>query len=419
MPSFTSSLRELKCPPQIASTLVGILFIYDPLLGAGYQLAERSASGLGRAFSGEAAIGDDASILGSNPAGMSLLDDQSFAFGSTAILPSIDVSGNTRIGTAEDRDVISDAYVPYFYYSRKVTENLKIGFGSYVTYGLESEYSKTFASSAVVEHSALRSVNLNPAISYRLTDKWTIGGGFNALYADGEITSRRPGLGTSLFELEGDDWGYGYNLGLLYEHSPQTRVGLHFRSSIKLSLKGDADIGAGFGAFPPGNYPASLEVELPDSLELSLYHELNERWAIHGDFLWTNWSKFEDFNPMVNPLIDGFYATRENWHDTLRISIGATYQYSDVLTFRTGLAFDESPVDTQYRTLRIPDSDRVWLSIGASYKLSDSYTLNLGYTRIFSSEVSIGRKPNGNEDAFQGSADGDADLFSIGLSGRF
>ena len=419
MSLLTSSPREWKGHQFLASAIVGLLFIADPLSGAGYQLAERSAIGLGRAYSGESAIGDDATILGSNPAGMSLLDDHSFAFGASAFLPSVDVSGDTPFGTVEDRDVISDAQIPYLYYSRKLNENLHVGFGAFVTYGLESEYSQSFASSAVVEHSTLRTINLNPALSYRLNEKWSVGAGFNALYADGEITSLRPGVGTSLFELQGDDWGYGYNLGVLYEHSPQTRLGLHFRSAVKLSIQGDAEIGAGFGAFPVGNYPASLEVELPDSLELSLYHELTDRWAIHGDLLWTNWSKFEDFNPMVNPLIDGFYATKENWNDTLRISIGATYQYNDALTLRTGLAFDESPVDTKYRTLRIPDSDRIWASIGASYKLSDSYTLDLGYTHVFGSAENIGRKPNGNEDTFQGSADGDADLFSIGLSGRF
>lgn len=45
-------------------------------LGAGFQLQERSASGLGRAFSGEAAMADDASVLASNPAGMLLLADE-------------------------------------------------------------------------------------------------------------------------------------------------------------------------------------------------------------------------------------------------------------------------------------------------------------------------------------------------------
>jgi len=398
---------------------MGFLFIASPLCGAGFQLGERSTTGLGRAFSGESVIGENATILGSNPAGMSLLDDHSLAFGSSAILPSLDVSGTTPFGAAGDRDVIADAFISYAYYSQKVNEQIHFGFGAYTTYGLESGYSETFANSAVVEFSTLRSVNLNPALSYKPGKQWTIGAGFNALFAEGEISSRRPGVGTQLFQLTGDDWGYGYNIGVLYEHSPETRIGLHYRSSIDLALKGEAEIGTGFGAFPAGVLPASLTIELPDSLELSLYHELDEQWAVHADILWTHWSQFEDFNPLVNPLIDDFLATRENWNNTFRFALGTTYQWSDSLTLRTGVAYDESPVETLFRTLRIPDADRIWASFGASYHLSKSYTIDLGYTHIFSSSVDINRKPSGNEDTFQGSAGGDADLLSLGISGRF
>ncbi|MFT6862640.1 MAG: hypothetical protein ACJAVK_001199 [Akkermansiaceae bacterium] len=108
---------------------------------------------------------------------------------------------------------------------QKVNEQIHFGFGAYTTYGLESGYSEAFANSAVVEFSTLRSVNLNPAFSYKPGRQWTIGAGFNALYAEGEISSRRPGVGTQLFQLTGDDWGYGYNIGVLYEHTPETRIG--------------------------------------------------------------------------------------------------------------------------------------------------------------------------------------------------
>ena len=419
MPIFTPSLREWTSSKTHLGLALGFLFVSSPLHGSGFQLSERSAIGLGRAYSGESVIGDDASIVGSNPAGMSLLDHNSYSFGLTGVFPSIDVSGSTPFGPVNDRDVISDAYIPSLYYSGKINEAMSFGFGVFSPFGLESEYSQTFANSAVVEYSTMISINLNPSLSYRLNELWTVGAGFNALYADGEISSRFPGVGTQLFQLTGDDWGYGYNLGVLYEYSPTTRFGLHYRSSIDLSLSGEAEIGANPWAFPPGTYDAGLEIELPDSLELSFYHELNNQWAIHADVLWTNWSKFEDFNPIVDPAIDPFIATKENWNDVFRFSLGTTYQYSDALTLRAGIAIDKSPVETRYRTLRIADTDRFWLSLGASYHLSDCYTIDLGYTHIFAPSADINRKPGGNEDTFQGDIEGDGDLFSIGISGRF
>ena len=120
-----------------------------PLLGAGFQLAERSVSGLGRAFSGEAAIADDASVIASNAAGMILLDDNAISAGLQYINPGVDVKGNTAGGTASNSDVADDAIVPYLYYSRKINEKVSAGLGIYSSFGLATSYSKSFATLAV------------------------------------------------------------------------------------------------------------------------------------------------------------------------------------------------------------------------------------------------------------------------------
>lgn len=393
--------------------------------GAGYQLAERSASGLGRAFSGEAAIGDDASILGSNPAGMSLLDDMSFAVGASFVFPSVDAEGLAFDGAGgatpvRDSNVIADAIIPYAYFTKKINDQVTVGIGSFTQYGLKADYSTAFATRTVTDFSELLTFNINPAISYRINEQWTVGAGFNALYADGNITSLQPGIGGNLFDLEGDDWGYGYNIGVLYELNEGTRFGLHYRSSIDLKLEGSAEVGLGFGAFPGGTFDGSLEVELPDTIELSAYHELNDKWAIHGDILWTNWSKFQSLDPKVHPLIDGALSKEQNWDDSFRFSIGATYKHNDRLTFRAGAAYDEAPVDSSHTTLRIPDADRFWVSLGASYVLNDCYTLDVGYTHVFADDVSLSPEAlGGNTENFSGKVEGGVDIFSIGLSGSF
>ncbi len=393
--------------------------------GAGYQLAERSGNGLGRAFSGEAAIGDDASILGSNPAGMSLLDDWSFSVGANIVLPHVDANGrgfadNPPAGRAiSNRDVILDAVVPYAYLTKKLNEQVTIGFGSYTTYGLKSDYTTNFSSAAVSNYSDLLTVNFNPALSYKVNEQWSLGAGFDALYTDGNLTSLQAG-GANLFDLEGDDWGFGYNLGVLFELNEGTRFGLHYRSSIDLKLEGKAEVGTAFGPFAGTYNDAFLEVELPDTLEFSAYHELNPQWAIHADVLWTNWSKFQSLDPKVNPAIDAAFSKEQNWKDAFRFSVGTTYKHNDRLTLRAGVAYDESPVDSSNATLRIPDADRTWLSLGASYVLNDTYTLDLGYTHVFADDLSLAPKSaGGNTEAFLGEIEGSVDIFSIGLSGSF
>ncbi|MGC6566857.1 MAG: OmpP1/FadL family transporter [Akkermansiaceae bacterium] len=358
---------------RLLSLLVTPLILQLPLSGAGFQLSERSVKGLGRAFSGEAAIGDGASIPGSNPAGMSLLDNWSFEFGTHYLSPEVWADGAGVTGPINDSRVVSDSFIPYSYLTTKVNDRLSLGLGVYTTFGMDIDYATDFATGASVNENRILTFNINPAFSYRLNDQWSIGAGFDALYAEGTLNSLRPGVGTNLFDLTGDDWGYGYNLGILYEPCPGTRFGIHYRSSIDLKIKGRADIGAGFGAFPPGIYPTSLDVELPDSLEISAYHEINDQWAVHADFVWTNWSLFQSLEPEVHPALDPELAKEQNWSDTIRIAIGTTYRHSERLTFRAGLAFDESPVNDSNRTLRIPDDDRIWASIGATYQINKCF----------------------------------------------
>ncbi|MCP5535963.1 MAG: outer membrane protein transport protein [Akkermansiaceae bacterium] len=386
-----------------------------PLLGAGFQLAERSVSGLGRAFSGEAAIADDASVIASNAAGMILLDDGALSVGLQYIKPDVDVQGvhpNPLVGNISDTDIAEDALVPYFYYSRKINDNLSAGFGMYSSFGLATEYSRAFSSVVGSETSEITTVTLNPSLAYRLNDQWTIGAGIDVLYAEGRLTNYLGG--NKFFDLEGDDWSIGWNFGVLFEVSDRTRIGLQYRSSIDLQIEGTAE-GILVGSTGAYKRDASLSIELPDVAELSIYHELNDKWAIHSDVTWTGWSKFKTLAPKVHAGIDPLLAVQENWEDSYRYAIGATYKHSEKVTFRCGLAYDETPVSDASRTLRIPDGDRIWASIGATIKLNDCYNLDLAYTHLFADDTRIGP----NEPAFTGTAGGDVDLVGIGISGTF
>lgn len=402
MPRLTASLTFLLAT-QLAS-------------GAGYQLAERSATGLGRAFSGEAAIADDASVIASNPAGMSLLDDQSFSFGITGIFADVDVQGSTPFAAnISDQNIIAKGAVPYAFATKKLTDELTVGIGAFTTYGLKSDFSSEFASQTGPNFSELLSFNLNPSLSYQINDMLSIGAGFNALYADGELTSNSVGAVLPNTTTIGDDWGYGYNVGLLFTPNDSFRLGLHFRSAVSLELEGTFDA----PALGQNNQDATLAVQLPEIVELSAYQELNDQWAVHADVLWTRWSKFDELDVVPSA---GFNppAEREDWENTLRYAIGATYQHNDRLTIRFGAAYDESPSRTEVRTLRIPDADRVWASAGFSYRFYEDISLDFGYTHIFADDADLrSNARGGNTGIFDGEATGRVNIVAIGLSGSF
>lgn len=406
--------------PSAAAFLAASPAVY----AAGFQLQERSAAGLGRAFSGEAAMGDDASVIASNPAGMMLLEEEwALATGASAVIPQVDIKGSffppapappgTKLDADAD-DVAESAYVPYAYVAKRFSNQISfgLGFGAYTTYGLHTNYPTDFVGRTLADRSQLTSVNFNPAIAWRINRQWSVGAGFDALYADGKLTSTLPN-GSSLLRLSGDDWGYGYNLGVLFEADECTRLGLHYRSSVNLKLEGESRS----VLIPPFNGSAHLGVDLPDTVEFSAVHDIGP-WSIHGDILWTHWEKFRKLEPIVHNSPAQPPITEENWDDSWRFSAGTTWRANDNWTLRAGVAYDLTPVDEENLTLRIPDSDRLWLTMGFSWQFMPCWKMDVGYAHLFaeSVEISEGSAATG---FFDGKATSGADVISIGISAEF
>jgi long-chain fatty acid transport protein len=412
------SLTTLSMKHRLA---VYSLALIDSALGAGFQLHERSASGLGRAFSGEAVIADDATVIASNPAGMVLLEDEwSFAIGTSGIFPEVEVSGiyappapapPGMVIPANAGNVSDDAYLPYLYLAKRINDQLSLGFGAYTTFGLKSDYPLAFPARTIADFSELVSINLNPSLAWRINDQWSVGAGYDALHGDGTLISSLPSTLPAL-DLAGDDWGHGYNLGVLFEATESTRFGLHYRSKVELDLEGRA-----VSVIPAFNGPATLSVELPATVEFSAVHEFTD-WSIHGDVMWTDWSVFQQLAPHIIGAPAQPPATQENWKDSWRFAVGTTWRASETWTFRAGAAYDRAPVGEANLTLRIPDADRFWLSAGFSWEFTPCWTLDFGYTHIFADDVFIsdGSAATGT---FQGMASGSGDVVSIGISTGF
>jgi len=220
-----------------------------------------------------------------------------------------------------------------------------------------------------------------------MNDQLSLGFGVSAQYIDATLTSMTDGglltggAGASqaadvFTEMTADDWSFGFNLGALYQFNEKTRMGFSYRSEVKHELDGDvkfsptnAAASAIMAAFP--NQGVSGKIDLPASAQLSLFHEYNEQWAVMADIMWTGWSSFEKLVIKFDQGILGGASTEsvttENWDDSMRYSVGATYKPNETCVLRAGLAFDETPIPDEHRTPRIPGTDRTWLALGAGY----------------------------------------------------
>jgi long-chain fatty acid transport protein len=210
-------------------------------------------------------------------------------------------------------------------------------------------------------------------------------------------------------DVSGNDQGWGWNVGVLWQASEQTRIGAAYRSKIKYTVGGSVNFtnptAASLGPLPPALAPVgallvntvngvlasgdvTLALKMPDTANVSIFHQFNNQWDLMADLQYTGWDSIQELK-IVRSTGVVLSNTPENFRNTWRGSVGANYRYNDQWTFRGGLAYDQSPVRDQFRTPRLPDNDRTWLAVGAQYKFSPSLALDLGYAYIWVKDPSM------------------------------
>lgn len=402
---------------------------------SGFALIEQNASGMGHAFAGQAALAADASTVFFNPAGLTRLPGRQWVLAGHAIVPSAKFSdsGSTLGPTQTDPggdggDAGRAALLPNLFHAMPLGGGITFGLGISAPFGLVTEYDRDWIGRFQAVKSDLRTLNVNPSLGFRLDDAWSVGAGLNAQQAKAELSKManygaagapfadREGLAT----VRGDDWGWGYNLGLLYEPRADLRIGFGYRSRIDYTLEGRvsyANRPAPLADMLPDG-PVSARATLPASASLSLYKALSPAWDLLADATWTEWSLFDRLT-VRRP--DGRVVddTVENWRDTWRLSLGATRHVGEKLSWRFGLAFDESPVPDARRTPRIPDQDRYWLAAGLQYRMDARRTLDLGYTHILVPDARVNITANPASGTLAGRYENQIDILSVQYSHTF
>ena len=267
---------------------------------------------------------------------------------------------------------------------------MKFGVGVNAPFGLKTEYDDDWAGRFQGIKSELKAINVNPALSFKVNDAFSIGAGVNYQRLDVELTNAvllplAPPATEGRAKLEADDEAWGWNVGVLFKPTPSTGIGASYRSKLKYTLDGTTTVTTGTGAnFAPGGGPTTADVTLPDSFSLSLAQKLSDQWEFLADATFTRWSEINRIN-IVNStngtLRDSLVLDFDN---TWRYSIGVNYKLNDGWTLKGGLALDQTPVKgATTRSVRLPDNDRTWVSLGAAMKINQKRATGHGLLASF------------------------------------
>ena len=301
--------RRLARPVLVAA--LGALCA--PALAGGIILYEVGSADVGLASAGYGARAQDASTVLTNPAGLTRLDgtqvlaagqllwgDVKFSVGS-GTSPALG-SGNGGYMVGQNGWFLGGGG----FASYSVSPDLKLGMALTGNFGMPLNYDDDWAgryTCRYVQKATMLGLSLLPTVAYKVSDKVSVGAGLNAMYGiyknQVAINNLNPLFGDGQLKMEDETWGWGANVGVLFEPDARTRFGLVWNSQINLDFNAPLE----FSNLAPGlqkilgdrgllNAALGVGIKVPQGVMLSAYTETSDRWALLGSVGWQQWSKF-------------------------------------------------------------------------------------------------------------------------------
>ncbi len=320
--------------------------------------------------------------------------------------------------------------LPSLYATAEVLPGWHVGLGITSPFGLGTKYGTDSVARYDALTTSLQTVDITPVVAWQPLPVLSVAAGLQVEIADARLSQAvdfasitdqalahyglrgpTPGTADGISAMKGSDAALGWQVGLLFQPLPGTRVGFDYRSAIFHKLSGSIafeNAGALAPHFPSSN--ASAKLVTPDTYSLSLAQDLGPLTLLAGlDF--TQWSRFKELT--INYTgVNAPGTIHENWHDTVMLSAGADWRVLPGVTLRSGVAFDRTPTADSNRNALIPDANRYWLSVGATWKPIPVVALSAAYSHLFVDSAKVNTTTLTGT-SLQASYNNQIDIFSL------
>ncbi len=439
MPSNTNFSRKNMIARSYYCVLLALFSVFLLIPAAwsgGVWLYEGGTPDLGTAGAGRAALADDASTAGANPAGMTRLDrSQMLSAVQGLYVDSKFDTQSSGFGGGDGGN--AGGFVPSggLHYVHRVTDDFRLGIsvGSY--FGLGVDYGDDWAGRYYTTEAEMLTFGVNPAAGYRLNNWLSVGAGFSVLYAtlnqkaavNNSAVPGQAGLSDGELEIDADDVGYGFNLSVLVSPWSRTRLGLTYRSEVDLEFKDAASL-KNIGPVLQGLLNASglagsevdIDMTIPQAVMFSAYHQLTDRWAVMGNIGWQQWSEFGKQDLTLESTTSTTFTKDLEYDDTWHFALGAQYRIADSWRWSVGAAYDTSPTDEDTRTPDLPLDRQIRVGTGIQYDWNKNVTVGAAYEYLDAGDAEIDQAGG----PLQGSLKGDygtnaIHFFAVNLIWKF
>ena len=384
--------------------LVTSLFLLASAItfAGGYRVGLQGQRALAMGHTGVAYV-NSAELAFFNPAGLVFLENKiNASAGGFGVFSSVAWQNESTGQYAQTDSPMGTPF--YLYGSYALNEKLSLGLAVYTPYGSSVEWPTDWAGSHLVNNIELAAIFIQPLISFKISDKFSVGGG--PIFVTGSVNFNRN-ANRFLTDLEGnrsnvtvDDSGvtnWGYSASAMFKVTDNFTLGANYRSEIILDSK---DGTATFANFPndsgspitvgtttiPSNGITGFTASLPLPAELTVGGSYSkDKWVVNFDYTRTFWDVYEDLDiafsngqESINP---------RNYKNSSIYKVGFGYSASERIMLRAGYYFDESPVRSGYFAPETPRNDSNGFTAGLSYVISDSFAIDASFLYVRFKEI--------------------------------
>ena len=417
--------RSSRSATLAAASLAAVIAAADSASAGGFAIREQSATAQGYSYAGAASGSGGLSSMFWNPATITMVPGWQSQWNASVIIPRSEIDPlplTPTISFGGSGDIAQDAIIPVSYVSYQFNDYLWLGFTSSTPFGLVSDPRQNWSGQVYSRSSRIFTANFNPIVGVKLNNWLSVAAGPMVEYFDVRFTNAAgiaPNDPSAI--LEGDDWEGGFTVGMNITPFAGTTIGIGYRSSIHHTLEGILATPAGIFGPLALKFPIEANVNTPDQVAVGLSQVITPALTLHAGFEWQNWSRVGD-PAIVGPTGVPVSHVPLNYENGYFYSLGADYKLDERWILRAGFAYEQSPIDTAVRSTRLPDSDRYWVSIGASYQYSEKLSFDVAYTHVFLKGADIRIVPGHQDFAglpFVADVETDVNLISAALRYRW
>ena len=392
--TFSSPHQDEKKPRSrvvvlLSAIVLAVAWILPSVSeGAGFALVQQGTAAMaqGNAFVAEA---DDPSAIYYNPAGLNQLKRPEVYLAAVINAPDREFHGSGGdFSVTRPRFYESGS----FYLVYPANEHVALGLGYFSPFGLGTDWPASWAGRYITTYSRLKTYNVNPVISLKLTEKFSIAGGVDFLWSDVRLRRNTPLIPRPLIDgksdLSGSGNGIGANFGFLYEPLQGVKFGVSYRSQIFVNHTGELQLSLPtFVRNVPRTVDGAANLTFPPSVTFGASVNRFQPFTFDLDATWTGWSTYSDLQLMLSKVIpvSGHPASsilfKKNWHDAWALRFGANWQATEHVKIRAGYTYDMTPVPDSTFEPQVPDSNRHIFAVGGDLKIK-RLTLGIAYNFI-------------------------------------